>query len=153
MSPYYTWSQGQISSRSVRNISGWVHDLLSNHRIFFSAFKNNFCGRYWGLNSGLSLVRQALYHLNHNPMSFCIRYFSNRVSNLYLGLPGPQSSYLCFLCSWDDRHMPPHPGFINVVRVLGTFFPGWLRTSILPISTSQIARSTGVSHKVWQGIF
>jgi hypothetical protein len=45
-----------------------------------------------------------------NPLSFHFGDFWDRVSNLYPGHPGSQSSYLCFPCSWDDRHVP-HPAF------------------------------------------
>jgi hypothetical protein len=34
--------------------------------------------------------------------------------------PGPQSSYLHF---WDDKCVPPHPGFIGLDEVSLTFLP------------------------------
>jgi hypothetical protein len=37
----------------------------------------------------------------------------NRVSLLCPSHPEPRSSYLYFLHSWDDRHVPLHPAFID----------------------------------------
>lgn len=48
----------------------------------------------------------------HTPSSFSSMYFKNRVLHLCLGQPRPRSSYLCFLLSWEDRHVSPHPVFI-----------------------------------------
>jgi hypothetical protein len=56
----------------------------------------------------LAFARQAL--LFHTPSPFCFGYFSYSVPRLW---PGPTHSYLFFLCSWCDRHMPPHAGFIG----------------------------------------
>jgi hypothetical protein len=50
---------------------------------------------------------QVLYHLSNVSSLFGCRYFSNRVSCFCPGWPGPSSSYLCFPCSWDDRHTMP----------------------------------------------
>jgi hypothetical protein len=36
------------------------------------------------------------------------------------GWPGARSLYLCFLQSWDDRHEPLHPAFVDWGGVLRT---------------------------------
>jgi hypothetical protein len=55
-------------------------------------------------------ARQELYHLRHDPNSFCLVVF------LCLGQAGPQFSCICFPLSWDDRHMLPTtmPSFLLV---------------------------------------
>jgi hypothetical protein len=69
------------------------------------------------------------------------------------------SLYLHFWPIWDDRNTSPHPDFIccngvSHMNISWTFFffcPGWpwitLWTEILPISASQVARLTGLSHQ------
>jgi hypothetical protein len=39
-----------------------------------------------------------------HPASFAFNCFSNKISYLCPGQPGSQSSYKCFLNSWDDQH-------------------------------------------------
>jgi hypothetical protein len=44
-------------------------------------------------------------------------------------------------------HHLQYPDFLLVdVQVWRTFCPGWPLTTILPISTSQVAKITGLSH-------
>jgi hypothetical protein len=52
------------------------------------------------------------------PIPFPMCYFLNRELLWRPSWPGPQSSYLHFLCIWDDRHTPPCPAFY------------WLRCSL-----------------------
>jgi hypothetical protein len=66
---------------------------------------------------GLILTRQALSYLSHIPRTFCFTYFPNSlefISRL-------RSSYLCFPCSWDNRHTP---SFLLVEWGLMNFLPG-----------------------------
>jgi hypothetical protein len=51
-------------------------------------------------------------------------YFSGRVSDLCPGWSGQWPSYLCFLYSWGDTCVPPHPA-TGWDRVLLTFCSGW----------------------------
>jgi hypothetical protein len=48
------------------------------------------------------------------PTSFCCRCLVRRISHLCLAHPGQQSSYLCFLHSWDNRHMPLCPALVEM---------------------------------------
>jgi hypothetical protein len=93
----------------------------------------------------LALVRQVLYHSNHAPSPFCFRYFLTRVLCLHPGWPESQSSYLCFPCSWDHRNTPLCPAFFVWDGSPMNSLPrlSWTRNS--PISTSQVARITGVA--------
>jgi hypothetical protein len=59
------------------------------------------------------------------------------------------SSYLCFLCSWDDRHTPPSPAFIGWDGISQTFCLGWPQTVFLLISVSWGARIIGMTHQVF----
>jgi hypothetical protein len=88
------------------------------------------------------------FHLSPEPYPYpFLLYFSNRVSLLCPGKPGPWSSYLCFSCSRDDRHAPPCPVFYLLRWDLMDFFcPSYSGTVILLISTSWVARITGFSH-------
>jgi hypothetical protein len=68
-------------------------------------------------------------------------------SHIYAqGWPGPPSSYLYTLNSWDDRCMLLCPVFFSWDGVSQTFCLGWPGTSILPISTFWISGITGKSH-------
>jgi hypothetical protein len=57
----------------------------------------------------------------------------NRVLHFCLSWPGPWSSYLHFLSSWDDRHEPPYPA-IGWDEISLTFCLGWPQIVILLIS-------------------
>jgi hypothetical protein len=62
----------------------------------------------------LLLLGRCSYHLSYVPLPSPFRFvFFFWVSRLCVSQPGPRSSYLHFLHSWDDRHMPPHPAFIS----------------------------------------
>jgi hypothetical protein len=60
----------------------------------------------------LVLARQRLCHLNLTPSPFCFGFCFEIGANLIPGLAWPRSSYLYFLCSWDDRCSPLWPAFI-----------------------------------------
>jgi hypothetical protein len=47
---------------------------------------------------------------------------------------------------WNDRSVPPCPT-IGQGEILPVYCPGWAPTMILPISASQVARVTVVSHQ------
>jgi hypothetical protein len=57
---------------------------------------------------GLTLAKQALFHLSHSESPFWV-VILDRGSCSMLGWAGPWSSYWCFLCTWDDRCPSPHP--------------------------------------------
>jgi hypothetical protein len=61
--------------------------------------------------------------LSHSLSPFCFAYFWYRVLCLFLGQPGQPSSFLCFLHSWDDRHVSPHPAFYWLKLGLASFLP------------------------------
>jgi hypothetical protein len=116
------------------------------------------CIWYWGLNAGPPLARQVLYHSSYTPSpekdllyfffpvpeaelralppSLLLWLFWDRVS-FYAqdGLDGPQSSYLCFLCSWNDKCIPPCPA--SLVE-MGYFCTGWPWIEILLIFTASV---------------
>jgi hypothetical protein len=50
-------------------------------------------------------------------------------------------------CNWDDRYVPPCRAFVHWDVVSETFCLDWPWTTILPISSSQVAKITGVSHQ------
>jgi hypothetical protein len=78
---------------------------------------------------GLTLARQALYHLRHAASPFCFKYFSNRVLLLWLYYP-QQQSCLYFPCYCEDRCLP-HAAFIGWDGLLRTFAWADLKTMIL----------------------
>jgi hypothetical protein len=51
-----------------------------------------------------ALARQVIFCLSPTPSHFCWRYFSNRVSHLWLGQPGPWSFCLCFPSGMTGMH-------------------------------------------------
>jgi hypothetical protein len=64
--------------------------------------------------------------LEPHPSPFCFYYFSGSVFITFiLGGPGLQSSYLYFLCSWDDRCTLSHPDFYWLRWALPNFLR-WL---------------------------
>jgi hypothetical protein len=81
-----------------------------------------------------------------SPLPPCLGYFRDRVLHLCLHLwYGLQSSYLYFPCSWDNRLRPPCPA-IGWDEVSWTFCLDWPQTVVLPVSTSQVGRFTGLSY-------
>jgi hypothetical protein len=92
---------------------------------------------------GLLLTRQALYHLESHPQQFLL-YFLKRVSHLCLNNSPP--IYTSCITGMTVVHYSIQ--FLLVeMGVLPTFCPGWPQTGIFLISTSLVARITGVSHK------
>jgi hypothetical protein len=66
------------------------------------------------------LANQALYHLSHAFSPFYFSYFADRVSQFSPGTmdwPGPQSSYLCLLYSWNDRQVLVHLALLIKMKV------------------------------------
>jgi hypothetical protein len=104
-------------------------------------------GWYWGLNSGLALTTQALYHLSHTSALFCFSYFLDRVLRF---------------CPWlASDHSPPTytshlsrttaqitmPGLLIEMGGLTNFSPGLASNhDPPPISTSQVAEIISGSH-------
>jgi hypothetical protein len=117
----------------------------------------------------LALARVALYHLCHTLSFFsllCVLTFFFFCSTGGWTTSVTPSALFVLLCrvllyawaslncslpvhaslpSWDDRHVPPGP-VIGWDGGLTNFSLGWSQTAILPISVSQVARITGMSH-------
>jgi hypothetical protein len=68
------------------------------------------------------IARLVLYHLSHAPSPFALAIFWIRF-NFYADWPA-WSSYLWFLCYWDDRHVPPKLAYL-LRWGLTNFLPGW----------------------------
>jgi hypothetical protein len=77
-----------------------------------------------------------------NSSLFCSGYFWDMVLHFSSGQPEPTSFSEGSCHCWGDRHMLP---FIEV-RTFKLYCPYWPGTSVLLISTPQVARITGVSH-------
>jgi hypothetical protein len=60
-----------ISASYVTRFAGVSHQCPAS----FAVFIYFILWWYWGLNHGLVLCRQALYHLCHSPSPFCFNYF------------------------------------------------------------------------------
>jgi hypothetical protein len=90
---------------------------------------------------------RALHLLGPSSSSFCFRDFLDRVSCFCPGVAWMASC--CPTGSWDDRHKPPGPRVLIETRSEAFFFPSWPQTTILPMSASQLAGITGVSHHAW----
>jgi hypothetical protein len=75
---------------------------------------------------------------------FCFHYFWDKVSFYAMTDLDLDAPICSSLHSWDGRHVSPHPVFIGWDRVLQTFCPDWPQTAILLISTSPVARITGM---------
>jgi hypothetical protein len=98
-----------------------------------------------GWTQGFALVRQAYYHLSNSVASFCAGYFWDRVS-LYAWVVMDCDSPICASSdSWEWQMCATIPG-IDHDGGLVNFLLDWSWTMILPISTFQVARITGLSH-------
>jgi hypothetical protein len=80
---------------------------------------------------------------------FALVIFQGRIFHFYLGPPSDFDPPIYGLpCSWQDNH-----------TWLLTFCLGWPRTVILPISESQVAVITGMSHPaekykyLWENVY
>jgi hypothetical protein len=78
---------------------------------------------------------------------FALIIFLNRVLLVH-GQSGSRSSYLHFLCGWDDRHEPPCSVFFSLVEMgWCLFFLSWLASDHnLQVFASLVARIMGVCH-------
>jgi hypothetical protein len=98
-----------------------------------------------GCTQGLMLATQVLLHLSHSAGPFYTSYFWGRVS-VYVRVSLDGDPSICTsLHSWDDRHVSPRP-VIGWNGVSHSFCPGQPQTKTCPISVSQVARITGLSH-------
>jgi hypothetical protein len=112
--------------------------LLSGSRSFL------FFGDTGFWSHGFSLAKQALYHLSHNCNRFCFSYIFNRVSHFYPDHLQRQSTRLHLLYSGDaSLH---HVVLLVEIEILLTLCLFWPWTKILPMSSSQEAEITSVSH-------
>jgi hypothetical protein len=118
--------------------SYWYPTLNGTSFTFLSFFFGSTGAWTWGLG----LARQVLYHLSHSASPFCVGYFWGRVS-LYTWAGLQYDSICASQHSWDDSHFA-QPFSWDVV--MQTFCPEWPWTAILLISTSWVARSTGLNH-------
>jgi hypothetical protein len=82
-----------------------------------------------GFELGFMLMRQAVYHISHISSPFCSFFF-------FLTLPA--AAGMISMCHHTQL-------FFSINGVAQTC-PCWPGTAILPISTSQIARITCMSH-------
>jgi hypothetical protein len=125
---------------ALRALSAYQDDLcqhLTLHSLLISCRPHQtgsfiYIWQYGVLTQGCSYARKAFYHLSH-PQLFLLYLFLLWVSCLRPGQHGLHSSYLCFLCSWNDRHMPPCPTFIYYYclrqGVSQMFWLGWPQTT------------------------
>jgi hypothetical protein len=93
------------------------------------------------------LGRYSTTWVIHSAFFFLLSLFLKLGLTFCSGQSGLWSSCLCFPNSWDDRCVSPQPGFINRYGVMWTFLPSWPWTVILPISASQVARISRLSHQ------
>jgi hypothetical protein len=63
------------------------------------------------------------------------------------GLAWTTVSYLCFLCSWDARHVPLSPGVVEMESC--ELYSGCSWTTVLQISVPQVGRITDLSYGDW----
>jgi large subunit ribosomal protein L35Ae len=96
------------SSGKGKNISGIQYYLLPSNYYFFSLWRPGDTG-IW--THGVTLVKQALYHLSRSISPFfCDGYFWDRVSQTIC--PGRlQIATLLISASWDYRRKPLASGF------------------------------------------
>jgi hypothetical protein len=92
---------------------------------------------------GVELMASCLHELLCQ--TFLCDYFWDRFSHYAPAGLHYKPSICASPHSRDDRCTPPHPA-IGWDGVWHTFCLGWLRTMILPIFTSQVARIIGLSH-------
>jgi hypothetical protein len=81
----------------------------------------------------------VLYHLSHISSPFCFSYFGDRVLWLFPAQLGLRSSYVCFLQSWDGRHLLPNPA-IGWVGDFTNCCPSWPWTIIAASQVAGISR-------------
>jgi hypothetical protein len=75
-----------------------------------TSYINSIFWQYGTWTQGLMLARQALYTGATHPALFALVILDTR-SHFLPGPPRPQSSYLYFLHSWSDKHVPLCPDF------------------------------------------
>jgi hypothetical protein len=116
--------------------SAHLGSRISSPKDFFVCFGST---EVW--TQGLVLAKQAFYHSSHAPTLFTLVIFGIG-SHVYW--PRSQFSYLCFPPKWAGVcHYTQL--FISWDGVSRTLWTGWPQTSILLISVSWVARTTGIS--------
>jgi hypothetical protein len=100
-----------------------------------------------GWSQGLTLARQASFHLSHSISLFCVGYFWDR-SSLWAWAGLDHGPPIC------PSHVAGMTGCTTIFRCwlrwgLANFCQGWPQNMILWISVSQEARITGLSHHTW----
>jgi hypothetical protein len=124
--------------------------LMTSHYTFSTLLPSLFLGVffvclfcwYWGLNLGPpTLVGKLLYHA---PTLFALVIF--RIGSCVYAPLVETVILFTLLGSWDDRCVPPSPAFTCWDGVFRTFCQDWLWTSIFLISSSGVARITGMCH-------
>jgi hypothetical protein len=143
------------------NRMGWGCPMVMQSRESTRARQNSgqgACGSWWqvavseghdmGTRASGSRTKLCVEFVPHGVCSARVPLNWVRVS-LYTQTGLDHSSPICASwCSWDDRWVPLHTA-IDWDGVLGTFCLGWPWTTILPISTSLVARIIDLSHHAW----
>jgi hypothetical protein len=91
------------------------------------------------------LVRQVLYHWSHSSGPFSLVVLE--IGTYFFAQAGPTSSCFMLPAGWDDSMCHYAHRELGKMGSHKLFCPGWLRSRILPISASQVARIIGISHQ------
>jgi hypothetical protein len=130
----------------------WSIDFKKNHQAI--QWEGTFFFFFFlvlGFNSGpCTCHRQALYLLNHVSSTFCFSYFWDRVLCLcWTGLSWTAISLFMLPLKLGWLAHTTTPSFYWLRWSLTNFLHRLSSNTIFPISTSQGARITGMSHPIY----